>query len=370
MGQSSSACIVVGLIGALLLMVMLPLIVVLAASDEQEAAALPCRPAEATEDDSDSDAEQISTRENVPPEYWEAVEAAAESSGVSTDVLAAQIEQESGWNPDATSPAGAEGIAQFMPETAAQYDLDPTDPTASIEAQGEYMAELQDEVAGLASNERELIELTLAAYNAGPAAVQDHQGVPPFEETQDYVASITSSAQGNYSTDCTPPGGHAAAVEDLGPGEWTHPLPGGTVTSTFGSRPCPISYALNCVDGVSDHRGIDIATPPPGSTVVAPMDLEIRGVGTQPGLGEAVLGIMTEEPYLHVEFGHCQAGSFHVEAGDTVDPGTPLCEEGTTGNSEAIHLHLQFGAPGGAWDEAGWDNLIDPEPFLRQKGIL
>lgn len=247
--QSSTGGLVIGIIAALLFVLLLPLIVVLAASDEQQPEALPCRPAEASEDDSDSEAEQISsgginTRENVPAEYWEAVEAAAASSGISTDVLAAQIEQESGWNPDATSPAGAQGIAQFMPDTAADYNLDPADPIASIEAQGQYMAELQEEVAGLASNERELIELTLAAYNAGPGAVEQHQGIPPFSETQDYVETIMSSAQGSYSTDCTPPGGHAAAVADLGPGEWTHPLPGGTVTSKFGSRPCPISYAV------------------------------------------------------------------------------------------------------------------------------
>lgn len=368
------------LVGGLLVVLLLPLIVVLAGSDEQEASSLPCRPAGEAESGAGETGQQASngeasTREDVPGEYWDAVEAASASSGVSTEVLAAQIDQESGWNPDAASPAGAQGIAQFMPDTAAQYDLDPSDPVASIEAQGQYMADLQDDVAELATDERGLIELSLAAYNAGPGAVEDHQGVPPFEETEDYVASILSSAQGNYSVDCTPAGGHAAAVEDaaaedLGPGEWTHPLPGGTVTSGFGSRPCPISYALNCDDGVSDHRGIDIATPPPGSTVLAPMALEIRDVGTQPGTGETVLGVMTEEPYLHVEFGHCRADSFHVEAGDTVGPGTPLCHEGTTGNSEAIHLHLQFGTPDGARDEAGWENLIDPEPFLRQKGIL
>lgn len=377
MSESSTAGIVIGLIGALVLMLLLPLIVVLAAGDDQEPSALPCRPASAAgdngapEDASGGDeAEQASTRENVPEEYWEAVETAADTSGLSTEVLAAQIDQESGWNPDATSPVGAQGIAQFMPETAAQYDLDPTDPLASIEAQGQHMADLQEDVAGLASDERELIELSLAAYNAGPGAVQEHDGIPPYAETQDYVSSILSSAQGNYSADCAPPGGHTAEVADLGPGEWTHPLPGGTVTSGFGSRPCPISYALNCEDGVSDHRGIDIATAPPGSTVLAPMDLEIRDVGTQPGTGETVLGAMTEEPYLHVEFGHCRANSFHVEAGQTVEAGTPLCDEGTTGNSEAIHLHLQFGTPEGEWDQAGWENLIDPEPFLKEKGIL
>lgn len=359
--QSSGRIAGLGIAG-LVLLILLPMIAILA-EDERPPSALACRPG--------GDAESAAhTRETVPEEYWTAIESAAAQSGISADVLAAQIQQESAWNPDAESPAGAQGIAQFMPGTAAQYDLDPFDPIASIEAQGRYMADLQEEVAGLASTERELIELTLAAYNAGPGAVQQHGGIPPFAETQHYVETIMESAQGNFSANCMPPGGFAADVGDLGPGEWTHPLPGGIVTSRFGPRPCPVANALNCHNGVSDHRGIDIATPPPGSTIVAPMELEIRDVGTQPGLGEAVLAIMTEEPYLHVEFGHCRHNSFYVSAGDIVPPGTPLCHEGTTGNSRDIHLHLQFGTPDGAWDQAGWDNLIDPEPFLRAKGLL
>lgn len=355
-------------VGGFLFFLVLPLIVIIAIVPAEEEAAEQHDPCQA---EGSPAGESASVAPNsVPEEYVSAVESAASQAGIPPEVVAAQIEQESGWNPDATSPVGAHGIAQFMPETAAEYDVDTSDPQASIEALGRYMADLQDEVSSYADDSNELTELMLAAYNAGPGAVQQHDGIPPYDETEDYVDTITSSSQGNFSADCTPPGGHQADIEDLGPGEWTHPLPGGEVTSRFGSRSCPIAYALNCQDGVSDHRGIDIATPPPGSTVVAPMDLEIRDVGTQPGLGETVLGIMSEEPNLHVEFGHCRANSFHVEAGDTVDAGTPLCEEGTTGNSEAIHLHLQFGTPDGAWDEAGWDNLIDPEPFLKEKGVL
>lgn len=357
-------------IGGIVLLVVLPLMVIIAIVPAEEEAAGQHDPCQSPGGGVPAGQSSSVAPDSVPEEYISAVESAASHAGMPPEVIAAQIEQESGWNPDATSPVGAQGIAQFMPETAAEYDLDPSDPQASIEALGRYMADLQDEVSPYADDAHELTELVLASYNAGPGAVQEHEGVPPYEETQGYVDTITSNSQGNFSADCTPAGGHQANVEDLGPGEWTHPLPGGEVTSGFGARPCPISYALNCQDGVSDHRGIDIATPPPGSTVVAPMDLEIRDVGTQPGLGETVLGIMSDEPNLHVEFGHCKANSFHVEAGETVPAGTPLCEEGTTGNSEAIHLHLQFGTPEGAWDAAGLENLIDPEPFLKEKGVL
>lgn len=357
-------------VGGLVLLVAIPLMLLVAIIPAEEEAAQQHDPCQSPGGGVPAGESPTVAPDSVPEEYVSAVESAADHAGIPPEVIAAQIEQESGWNPDATSPVGAHGIAQFMPDTAAQYDLDTSDPQASIEALGRYMADLQEQVSTYADDADELTELMLAAYNAGPGAVQDHDGIPPYQETEGYVETITSTSQGSFSADCTPAGGHQANIDDLGPGEWTHPLPGGIQTSGFGSRPCPIAYALNCEAGVSDHRGIDISTGPPGSTVVAPMDLEIRDVATRPGLGETVLGIMTEEPNLHVEFGHCQVNSFHVEAGDTVPAGTPLCQEGTTGNSEAIHLHLQFGTPDGAWDRDGWDTLIDPEPFLKEKGIL
>ena len=77
-------------------------------------------------------------------------------------------------NPDAVSPVGAEGIAQFMPQTWAAYGNggDPFNPDDAIAAMGRYMASVSEQVSDLAGNERELAELALAAYNAGPGAVQ------------------------------------------------------------------------------------------------------------------------------------------------------------------------------------------------------
>jgi soluble lytic murein transglycosylase-like protein len=100
------------------------------------------------------------------------------------NLLAAQLYAESGFNPFARSGAGALGIAQFMPGTAASYGLrDPFDPEAAILAQAHLMHDLLREFDGKVS-------LALAGYNAGAGAVRRYGGVPPFPETRAYVARI------------------------------------------------------------------------------------------------------------------------------------------------------------------------------------
>ncbi len=90
---------------------------------------------------------------------------------------------ESGFDPRAVSPAGARGIAQFMPATAAAYGLrDPFDADAAIDAQAHLMSDLLEQFGQ--------IPLALAAYNAGPAPVVACSCVPPYPETQAYVARI------------------------------------------------------------------------------------------------------------------------------------------------------------------------------------
>lgn len=134
----------------------------------------------------------------VPQEYRQAIAAAAEHSGLPEGVLAAQINQESQWDPNAVSPAGAQGLSQFMPDTWDQFGdgADPFDPFSAIEAQGRYLKNLHTQTSSLAESENEAIRLTLAAYNAGPGAVLEHQGIPPFQETQQYVQKITTAAGG------------------------------------------------------------------------------------------------------------------------------------------------------------------------------
>jgi hypothetical protein len=119
----------------------------------------------------------------VPPRYAPMIARAAQRWGVSAQLLAAQIYAESNFNPFARSPAGAQGIAQFMPGTARGLGLrNPFDPAQSIDAQGHLMHDL---LARFAS-----VPLALAAYNAGPAAVARCMCVPPYPETRGYVARI------------------------------------------------------------------------------------------------------------------------------------------------------------------------------------
>ncbi|MEA2404478.1 MAG: hypothetical protein QOE08_1125, partial [Thermoleophilaceae bacterium] len=119
----------------------------------------------------------------VPARFAGAITHAARHWGVSATLLAAQLYAESNFNPFAQSGAGAQGIAQFIPGTAAAYGLrNPFDVTASIDAQAHLMHDL---LARFAS-----VPLALAAYNAGPAPVARCGCVPPFAETRAYVTRI------------------------------------------------------------------------------------------------------------------------------------------------------------------------------------
>jgi Transglycosylase SLT domain len=136
------------------------------------------------------------------PDAWAGdVLAAAEFSGLPPEIVAAQLDVESRWDPRAVSSAGAQGLAQFMPETWAEYGRgDPFDPRAAIRAQGIYLKDLRRMVRALEpASPREEIDLVLAAYNAGPTVVLGHGGIPPIEETRLYVEQIQELAGTTYA---------------------------------------------------------------------------------------------------------------------------------------------------------------------------
>jgi peptidoglycan DL-endopeptidase CwlO len=106
--------------------------------------------------------------------------------GVDPALLAAVAQQESGFDASAVSPAGAQGLMQFMPATARGLGVDPFDPASAVDGAARYLADLTRQFGST--------ELGLAAYNAGPGTVRRHGGIPPFPETQDYVRNVTSKA--------------------------------------------------------------------------------------------------------------------------------------------------------------------------------
>jgi soluble lytic murein transglycosylase-like protein len=119
--------------------------------------------------------------------YAEIIVSAAEAHGVDPMLVRALIQVESGYKPTARSRRGAMGLMQLMPSTARAYQVrNPFDPKTNIEAGIKHLRALIDRFRG--------VELALAAYNAGPGAVEKFNGVPPYRETRSYVSRILALA--------------------------------------------------------------------------------------------------------------------------------------------------------------------------------
>jgi cell wall-associated NlpC family hydrolase len=110
--------------------------------------------------------------------------AAEKKYNLPSGMLAAVAQQESGGNANAVSPAGAEGLMQLMPSTAASHGVNAFDPSQAIDAAASILSSNLNEFGS--------VQLALAAYNAGAGAVKQYGGIPPYTETQNYVRNITA----------------------------------------------------------------------------------------------------------------------------------------------------------------------------------
>jgi len=129
-----------------------------------------------------------SARVTAGTPYASLFESAAARYGVGADLLSAVARQESGYNPRATSHAGAQGLMQLMPATARGLGVtDAYDPAQAVDGAARLLSSLLDRFGST--------ELALAAYNAGPGAVLRYDGVPPYTETQNYVRSVMSTLE-------------------------------------------------------------------------------------------------------------------------------------------------------------------------------
>jgi soluble lytic murein transglycosylase-like protein len=120
--------------------------------------------------------------------YGAEITAAAKKHGIDPALLAGLVKQESGFNPTAGSSAGARGLTQLMPGTAAGLGVtDVLDPIQNLDGGAKYLRQQLDAFGGDVTR-------ALAAYNAGPGAVQRYGGVPPYAETQNYVRIVQANA--------------------------------------------------------------------------------------------------------------------------------------------------------------------------------
>ncbi len=113
------------------------------------------------------------------------IDQVAQEEGVDSDLVRAVIQTESDFDHQAKSKEGAIGLMQIMPDTASELGVNPKDPQENIQGGVQYLGKMMDRYDDL--------KKALAAYNAGPATVDKHGGIPPFDETQDYVKKVLST---------------------------------------------------------------------------------------------------------------------------------------------------------------------------------
>jgi murein DD-endopeptidase MepM/ murein hydrolase activator NlpD len=264
---------------------------------------------------------QGTLRPGVVPNIYEALilRAAQTCPGITAPLLAAQLDAESGWNPNAVSPVGAQGLAQFMPGTWTGEGVDgdddgirdPFNPADAIASQASFMCKLLAAVSANRKLTGDPIDLALAAYNAGLGAVQKYAGVPPYAETRNYVRRIRALMLS-----------YAAPMASAG--SWVAPV-SGPITSGFGQRWGRL------------HAGVDFGVPI-GTPVRAASDGTVIAVGPVSGFGQWVK--LAHSGGINTVYGHIS--SWAVTVGQAVRAGQLIAFSGNEGESTGPHLHFEI----------------------------
>jgi murein DD-endopeptidase MepM/ murein hydrolase activator NlpD len=282
--------------------------------------------------------------DTVPAAYEPLVLRAAQTCpGITAPLLAAQLDAESGWNPRATSPVGAHGLAQFMPATWAGAGLDgdgdgvrdPFNPADAIASQASFMCKLLAAVTADITLTGDRLDLVLAAYNAGLGAVQRYDGVPPYPETQNYLQRIRALMAAYADPAASAPGAGP-------PGTWTRPITG-PITSHYGSRWGRL------------HAGVDFGVPI-GTPVYAASNGTVVAAGPASGYGRQVK--LAHPGGITTVYGHVSREA--VTVGQAVTHGQLIAYSGNEGRSTGPHLHFEV-RPN--------DRPVDPVGFYAAHGV-
>lgn len=236
--------------------------------------------------------------------FMDQLKAVAQKYNLDLPQTIAQIYQESRFNPNAVSPAGATGIAQFMAGTAPQYGVkDRTDPVQSLEGYGKFMDENLNKFGGD-------YDLAKAAYNAGPGAVRKFGGVPPYKETQDYnlktnqMAAALRNTPEMMAAGAVPHGGEetaSAAISNVAPTmnqEFQLPKRKNKAADTFAMISSLLGMAggtaANVIGGIKGNPGAGNATIS-GSTNLLEM---LSKEGAARGQQQSVIDFLNKDTTL------------------------------------------------------------------------
>ncbi|MEN8649714.1 peptidoglycan DD-metalloendopeptidase family protein [Streptomyces sp. 21So2-11] len=293
----------------------------------------------------------------VPAQYAQLImdAAAACDQGLPPSILAAQIKQESGFNPTAQSKDAngnpiASGISQFIPGTWATEGIDGNkdgnkdvwDPEDAIPSQGSMMCKLLKTAKKHPGYRGSPVELALAGYNAGWGRVDEYRGVPPARfaqgQTYNYVKIIMATSASL-----------AAPADDAASGDWAAPV-GGPASTPY--RQPGSSWSSGY------HTGIDFVVPV-GTSVRAVGPGTVVTAGPGGAYGNQV--VIRHKDGKYSQYAHLS--SVAVRAGQNLQGPTRIGLSGNTGNSTGPHLHFEIR------NSPAYGSDISPIPYLRRQGV-
>lgn len=314
-------------------------------------------PSPGSDDDSATDP---SAAVDIDPSYIPWLRRAASACTVlEPSVLAAQIDQLSGWSDDSDELSGQKGIAAFTDDEWRTWGKDddgngrssPRDPADAIMALGRRDCSLAGKVTELRTEGRingDLVELTLAAYAVGEDAVTEAGRVPSAAKT--YLDEVQALLPRYEALDREDSGGGAGGAAGA---LLTAPVSPLTITSPFGSREHPLTGVTKL------HTGVDFAAPQ-GAQVVAARRGRVVFAALTSAYGNRIVidhgtiqGKRVETTYSHLS-------SLGVAVGQTVEAGAPIGRVGSTGLSTGPHLHFEVILDG---------YYTDPRPWVVPNGV-
>ncbi|CAL9667778.1 M23 family metallopeptidase [Streptomyces sp. enrichment culture] len=306
----------------------------------------------------DSDAKGPATA-GIDPSYVPWLRKAASACTVlEPSVLAAQIDQLSGWSDDTDDLSGQKGIAAFTDGEWRTWGKDddgngtssPHDPADAIMALGRRDCSLAEKVTGLRTEGRvngDLVDLTLAAYATGPDAVTEAGRVPAGART--YLEEVKALVPQYEALDREDTGGGAGGAAGA---LLTAPVSPLTITSPYGSREHPLTGVTKL------HTGVDFAAPQ-GAPVVAARKGRVVFAASTSAYGNRIVidhgtiqGKRVETTYSHLS-------ALEVAVGQDVEAGAPIGRVGSTGLSTGPHLHFEVILDG---------YYTDPRPWVVAQG--